>query len=275
MARTGRKSKLTAQLTEEICAKIRDGVFPTVSAGCCGIGKTTFFNWLRRGGSKRAPKAFREFRDAIDVARSAACCDAECRVFKEDALAWLRRGPGRGRWGDKTELEISGNQRRPLRIEQQRPAPSRIWRGHFSALRTPELFRRSIQNKSRRSNVSARPTAANRRVTGTAKASAVCRRFSLKRRSGQGACRVKVGAKAAGRKAKRKSLTTSPATRADNQRPRDSYDNLETTEHRRNVTPDSRPAGRSPATKRSALAMLFLPRRAFPNGESLDRKLAV
>jgi len=123
MAKTGRRTKLTAELAKAICETIRAGAFPTIAAETCGLGQTTFFRWLRIGRSKRAPAPFRQFWQQVEQARATASHNAETRVFRSSPLEWLRKGPGRARWGDRTELTIGGMPDRPLRIEQQRIAP--------------------------------------------------------------------------------------------------------------------------------------------------------
>ena len=121
MAKPGRRSNITPELTAIIVAKIVSGAFPTVAAASSGVPETTFMRWLRRGRNPRSPKAYRQFWVAIEGARAKACHDAETRVFIKEPLEWLRRGPGRSRWGDKTEIEISGNRQRPLRIADAGP----------------------------------------------------------------------------------------------------------------------------------------------------------
>lgn len=121
MAKPGRRPDITPELTATIVTKITSGAFPTVAAESSGVGHSTFMRWLQRGRKKTSPKVYRDFRDAIDQARAKACHDAESRVFTESPLDWLRRGPGRERWGDKTEIEISGNRNRPLRIDSVSP----------------------------------------------------------------------------------------------------------------------------------------------------------
>jgi hypothetical protein len=121
MAKPGRRPEIRSDITAMIVQKIIAGAFPTVAATSSGVNESTFLRWLRRGRRTRSPKAYRNFYNAIEGAKGKACHDAETRVFTKEPLEWLRRGPGRSRWGDRTEIEISGNPRRPLEISEASP----------------------------------------------------------------------------------------------------------------------------------------------------------
>jgi len=45
----GRRTLLTADLQERICALIRQGTYDYSAAEACGIARNTFFEWLARG----------------------------------------------------------------------------------------------------------------------------------------------------------------------------------------------------------------------------------
>lgn len=94
-------SKLTPQLREAICAKLRKGHYLNSAAAACGIHKSTIFDWIDRGNAARllaeqeplreayptaaahrkavtewraktrAEKPYLEFVDAVDLARDA------------------------------------------------------------------------------------------------------------------------------------------------------------------------------------------------------------
>ena len=49
MAKTGRPSKLTPELADEIARRIQAGCFPSVAAGSVGIAARTFYRWLAEG----------------------------------------------------------------------------------------------------------------------------------------------------------------------------------------------------------------------------------
>ena len=74
---------------------IADGAFDWVAAEAAGIGRRTFYDWMRRGEAGEQP--FAELLTAVRRARASARVGAERTVRKRDPLAWLRLGPGRER----------------------------------------------------------------------------------------------------------------------------------------------------------------------------------
>jgi len=100
----GRKTKLTPELTEKICALVRAHNYIETAAAYAGLSKNTLYDWLRRGARQQSG-LYREFSDALtqalahseiaDVARiSLAAAAGNWR-----AVAWRleRRFPER--WG--------------------------------------------------------------------------------------------------------------------------------------------------------------------------------
>ena len=143
MARkTGRKLKLNRTLIKQIALRIKAGAFAHVAAGSVGIGVSTFYRWLAEGESEDAPPLFREFREAILQAQSAARQHAEMRVFKENPSTWLLRGPGRERedrpgepgWGEKSVVSIEGHVQHDHDVVL-RPAPLESLVEAFNILR--------------------------------------------------------------------------------------------------------------------------------------------
>jgi len=100
-----RPTKGTPELTTAIAADIAQGVPGEVAAVARGIGRSTFYNWVK-WGRQREP-GFVEFRDAIKRARAEAeshyvgIIRAATLKNWQAAAWWLeRRAPGRwGRWG--------------------------------------------------------------------------------------------------------------------------------------------------------------------------------
>ncbi len=68
----GRPTLLTPELQASIVERIKRGNYPSVAAGACGIGRTTFKIWMSRGRSGEEPYgAFRTaVKDAADVAET-------------------------------------------------------------------------------------------------------------------------------------------------------------------------------------------------------------
>jgi hypothetical protein len=122
MARTGRRTKLTAQLQAEICTLIAAGNSYYVAAALNGIHRTTFFKWMNKGRNANHRTEFRDFFDAVTRASAEAenaYVTVICEAGKKDwrASAWWleRRYPAR--WGRKRRAEISGPTGDPIQHE--------------------------------------------------------------------------------------------------------------------------------------------------------------
>ena len=127
MARTGRKSKLTKQLTDDFCQALHDGL---TFAGACdlvGISPATFHEWMARAEGTHAerPQApeFVEFANAVKEARAVR----DRRYVKviekaaEDgtwqAAAWFLERTNRKEFGRNESVEITGKDGGP--VQQQ------------------------------------------------------------------------------------------------------------------------------------------------------------
>jgi hypothetical protein len=91
----GRRCLLTPETWKAIVEAIRAGAFDWVAAEAAGIGRRTFYDWLKRGES--GDQRFVRFLADVRQARAEARAGAEWAVHKRDPLAWLRLGPGRER----------------------------------------------------------------------------------------------------------------------------------------------------------------------------------
>lgn len=114
----GRRTKLTPETSQRICAAIRAGAFDWVAAEASGIGRSTFYQWIAFGESGRKP--YREFVDNVREAQAQARTSAELEVRKTNPLAWLRLGPGRDRKGAPgwtEQVELSGPDGEPIRLK--------------------------------------------------------------------------------------------------------------------------------------------------------------
>ena len=115
----GRRTKLTPELQESIVDLIRKGAYDYQAARANGIDDSTFYRWMRAG--EKADSVYRQFCREVREARAEARTAAEIQVRKDNALAWLRYGPGRERpgepgWTESVKHEISGDEARPLHI---------------------------------------------------------------------------------------------------------------------------------------------------------------
>lgn len=108
----GRPSKLTDELQEKLCDRLRQGNYYEAACGAVGIEYQTFRNWMQRGEQAKSGKYF-EFFEAVTRAEY----EAEARMVEmwqaqmpedwraaRDFLA--RRYPER--WLNRERLEHSG-----------------------------------------------------------------------------------------------------------------------------------------------------------------------
>lgn len=69
---TGRPSKLTPELQQQIVQLITAGCYPEVAAGACGISRTTFYEWMQRAAGEHPDRPATDellaFADAISEA---------------------------------------------------------------------------------------------------------------------------------------------------------------------------------------------------------------
>lgn len=108
----GRNTKLTPDLIDLIVKSIENGSFDHVAATAAGIGRQTFYDWMRRGQEGHDNELYVEFYERVTQARASARTVAENKVFQEDPFRWLRYGPGRHRpeepgWTNETTLTVT------------------------------------------------------------------------------------------------------------------------------------------------------------------------
>ena len=75
MAERGRPSKLTAELTKNICKWLNHGMFIEDAARMVGIHKSTLYRWIEQGRKDREEEItslYGDFCDAIELARAQA-----------------------------------------------------------------------------------------------------------------------------------------------------------------------------------------------------------
>jgi transposase len=70
MTKTGRKTKLTPKLQEEIIKYVEAGNYAKDACQAVGIGRSTFYDWLKWCKEGREP--FSEFLDTIKKAKTKA-----------------------------------------------------------------------------------------------------------------------------------------------------------------------------------------------------------
>jgi hypothetical protein len=78
----------------QICAFIRTGGVPWVCAEATGVPRRVFHRWMARG--ERNPKApFGPFYEQVLKAQAQARLKAEVELREQNALQWLKCGPGK------------------------------------------------------------------------------------------------------------------------------------------------------------------------------------
>lgn len=122
----GRPTKLTPKLQREICKHLASGCYAVTACAVCGIGETTFYNWLERGAKGEEPYA--EFVASVKEAEHLAEVRAVALVQKamvddwKAAMTWLeRKFPDRWSRGERRELSHSGGVQHIIEIEVVEP----------------------------------------------------------------------------------------------------------------------------------------------------------
>lgn len=91
----------TPEVIKELCKNIRRGNYPAVAAGRCGISRSVFWDWLKRGARGEEPYA--TLKKAVDKAEDA--CEASLvrtvKVASRDdyrAATWMLASKYPDRW---------------------------------------------------------------------------------------------------------------------------------------------------------------------------------
>jgi transposase-like protein len=142
----GRPCKLTPEAQERIVNAVRNGCYRETAATLGGVDDSTLYLWLREGKeTKTGPKfdLFNAVKKAeaeweaeqiagIEAAGIGGAVISRTTTTKKDgsvvitetlarpewtARAWLLERKLYDRWAKKERLELSGDERRPLRIE--------------------------------------------------------------------------------------------------------------------------------------------------------------
>ena len=117
---SGRKTKLTKELTDEIVKRIRAGNYIKVACEAVGISQTAYFDWLNKGEQGIEPYA--EFLGAIKKAESEAHTHFVAVIAAQapsqwQAAAWWLERKYPGQWGKREKIEVSQEQVSSKEIE--------------------------------------------------------------------------------------------------------------------------------------------------------------
>lgn len=128
---TGRPSKLTPQVTQQIVQALQAGNYQDVAASYAGISKGTFYSWMDRGRIERDRQGsgldpdeteapFLEFLNAIETARAQSEVRAVALINKAaqggtwQAAAWFLERSYPNRWSRYQRNEVTGPQGGPI-----------------------------------------------------------------------------------------------------------------------------------------------------------------
>lgn len=111
---TGAKPKLTPELTEQICARLKAGNFRETACAAVGIASRTLRIWLRQAAQDRVDKRatrYTKFADALDAAESEAehLAIQRARIAGKDDWrfwTWWLEHKHNKRWGFKAALSV-------------------------------------------------------------------------------------------------------------------------------------------------------------------------
>jgi hypothetical protein len=98
------KLKLTGELLDAICQRLKAGAFERVAVESLGVSWSAYRDWQDRAKRRHCPSIYRLLAADVVQARAHARFMAEMTVCKEDPKFWLVQGPGRDRatqegWG--------------------------------------------------------------------------------------------------------------------------------------------------------------------------------
>jgi transposase-like protein len=119
LARKQGETMLTPDLQARIVALIQAGNYAEVAARASGIHKSTFYEWLTRGG--RGEEPFKALADAVEKAAAESEARDVMVIGKAaekqwQAAAWRLERKDPKKWGRKDGLEITGDEQKPVAI---------------------------------------------------------------------------------------------------------------------------------------------------------------
>ena len=108
----GRPTKLTPERHQQIIEYLRLGLTQEQAALAAGIHPGTLYRWLQRGDDPTAPPIYREFRDALKVARAEAerayltIIRSAAEAGTWQAAAWFLERSFPDRWARRDRLTV-------------------------------------------------------------------------------------------------------------------------------------------------------------------------
>jgi hypothetical protein len=87
--------RLTAELIEAICARIKAGAYEWVAVESLGIPRFVYQEWINNARRSRRRSVYQGLAAKVMQARAQARLRAEMEVRDKDVKVWLLQGPGR------------------------------------------------------------------------------------------------------------------------------------------------------------------------------------
>jgi hypothetical protein len=118
-----RPTKLTLEIQDRIVSAIAGGNYLETSARYAGISPTAFYQWMSKGDGKSAKSPYKEFRQAVEKARSQAEIRNVALIQQAgndgswQAAAWYLERSYPMRWGRNNRLEVTGAEGTPVKFE--------------------------------------------------------------------------------------------------------------------------------------------------------------
>jgi transposase len=117
----GRRTKLTQEVQDRIVYAITSGNYIETAAAYAGISKNTLYRWLEQGEDPNADAVYRDFRDAVEIARAQAEVRNVALIQKAandgtwQAAAWYLERTAWQRWGRRTM--VTGDAGEAIKVE--------------------------------------------------------------------------------------------------------------------------------------------------------------
>jgi hypothetical protein len=87
--------RLTAELIEAICTRIKAGAFEWVAVESLGVPQFVYQEWLNHARRSQRLSKYHRLATKVMQARAQARLRAEMEVRDKDVKVWLLQGPGR------------------------------------------------------------------------------------------------------------------------------------------------------------------------------------
>lgn len=118
--------KLNKELIEKAHILISEGHYAVVVCAYLGIGETTYYRWIEKAKediSNNKKTIYRDFWESVNEAEAKAEMRHLQNIAKAatdgtwQASAWMLERKHRNRWSTKQEVQLSGDEEKPVRVK--------------------------------------------------------------------------------------------------------------------------------------------------------------